>query len=149
VKMQKMWLSAAILFLMLPSAAAFAGPPEGMISCQGRPPMMGPSGISADKQNLYVLAGPKIMQFSLDNMKLLKTVDLPKPTPPKDKAAMPFPPPFPPRGVPQGLCAGDGSLCVLAGPMIYRFKTPDLSLVSSTELPKPEMPQTEPPKTGN
>jgi len=70
-------------------------------------------------------------------------VDLPKPTPPKEEAAMSCPPP-PPGGGPHGLCAGDGVLYVLAGPMIYRFRTPDLALETSAQLPKPEMP-----KTGN
>jgi hypothetical protein len=146
MKMQKMSLGTIILVLMLTSAAAMAGPFEAMHLCPGgKPPLMGPGGIATDKQFLYVLAGPKIMQFSLEDLRLLKTVDLPKPTPPKEKAAMPCPPPFPPKGVPQGLCAGDGSLYVLAGPVIYRFKTPDLTMESSAQLPKPEMPRPEPP----
>ena len=46
--------------------------------------MMGLSGISGDQQNLYVLAGGKIMQYGLADLKLLKTVDLPKPVPPSN-----------------------------------------------------------------
>jgi hypothetical protein len=123
MKRQKMWSGAIIPVLMLPPAAALAGPPEGMMSCPGMPPMMGPGAIAADKQHLYVLTGPKIMQFGLDDLKLLKTMDLPKPTPLNEKAAMPSPPPCPPKGVLHGLGAGNGSLYVMAGPMIYRFKT--------------------------
>ncbi len=147
--MQKMFIVAVLLVLLLTTAAAFAGSPEGMGPDPGMPPLMGAGGLAADKQNLYVLAGPKIMQFNLHDLRLLKTVDLPKPTPPKENAAMPSPPPFPPMGVPHGLCATDGSLYVLAGPMIYRYKTPDLALETSAPLPKPEMPKMEPPKAGN
>ena len=150
MKIQKMSVGAIILALMLTSATAFAGPPGGMHSHHGMPPMMGWGGIAADNQHLYVLAGPKIMQFSLADVKLLKTVDLPKPTPPTEKTGMPCQPPGPPRGGgPHGICTAGGSLYVLAGPTVYRFKTPELALETSVQLPKPEMPKREPPKAGN
>ena len=105
--------------------------------------MMRSSGLVADKQHLYVVVGPKILQYGLADLKLVKTVDLPKPELPKEKEARPCPPPYPPMGGPQGLWAGEGSLYVLAGPMLYRFSTPDLTLKTTAELPKPE-----PPKAG-
>lgn len=143
MKIYQMSAGGVILVLMLTAAAALAGSSEGMNAGYGMPPMMGPGGIASDKQYVYVLAGPKIMQFNLEDLSLLKTVDLPKPTPPKEEAAMSCPLP-PPGGGPHGLCAGDGVLYVLVGPMIYRFRTPDLALETSAQLPKPEMP-----KTGN
>lgn len=148
MKLSKILVSLALaLVLILTSVAAFAGPPEGMSPPPGMYPMMGPMGpaaMTSDKQHLYVLVGPKIIQYSLGDLKLLKTIDLPKPEPPKEKAAMPCPPPFPPKGGSPALWAGDGSLYVLAGPMLYRFSTPDLALKTAAELPKPE-----PPKAGN
>jgi hypothetical protein len=131
------------LGLIFTATAALAGPPPGgMFPPHGFHPMLGPAGITADKQNLYVLAGPKIMQYSLKDLKLLKTVDLPKPTPPQGKEARPCPPPPPPMAGPQGLWAGDGSLYILAGPMLYHYNTPDLTLKNQAELPKPELPKT-------
>jgi hypothetical protein len=106
--------------------------------------MMGPSGLTGDKQHLYVLTGAKIMQYSLADAKLLKTVDLPQPAVPKEKEAMRFPPPLPPRGGHQAIWAGEGVLYVLAGPLLYRYSTPDLTLKATVELLKPE-----PPKAGN
>ena len=127
------------LVLILTSVAAFAAPPEGTFLPPGMPPMIGPPlmgpAMATDKQHLYVLAGPMITQFSLNDLKLLKSVDLPKPRPPKEKADMPFPPPFPPMGGTR-LLVGDGSLYVLAGPMLFQFSTPDLVLKTTAELPR-------------
>jgi hypothetical protein len=128
------------LVMILTGAPTFAGPPEGMFPPPGPPSRMGPAGLTADKQFLYVVAGPTIMQYSLADLKLVKTVDLPRPAPPKPPEARPFPPPpLPPAG-PQGLWAGEGALYVLAGPRLYRFSTPDLTLKNTAELPKPEPP---------
>ncbi len=108
MKIRKILASLGLaLVLILTSVAVFAGPPEGMFPPPGMPPMMGPAmmgpAMATDKQHLYVLAGPKITQFSLGDLKLLKSVDLPKPRPPKEKADMPFPPPlFHPWGAPRG-----------------------------------------------
>jgi hypothetical protein len=121
--------------------AALARPPEGMpLPPHGMFHMMGVSGICGDQQHLYVMAGGKILQYGLADLKLLKTVDLPKPAPPKGMEEGKLPPP-PPMGGPHGIWAGGGSLFVLAGPMIYRFSTPDLKLLTSVELPKPEHPK--------
>jgi hypothetical protein len=135
----KILLNLALVFI-LAAGAALAGPPGGMMPPHGFHGLMGPAGMTGDKENLYILAGPKIMEYRLADLKLMKTVDLPKPTPPKDKEARPCPPP--PMHGPQGLWAGNGSLFVLAGPMLYHYSTPDLTLKNQAELPKPEFPKT-------
>jgi hypothetical protein len=144
----KILISLALaMVLILTSAAAFAGPTEGMVPPHVMFHLMAFSGICGDQQNLYVLAGGKIMQYSLADLKLLKTVDLPKPVPPsslppkgkEESGKFPPPPPFPMAG-PHGLWAGDGALYVLAGPVIHRYSTPDLTFKTTVELPKPEFP---------
>jgi len=129
------------LVLVLAATAAWADPSGGMFPPPGFHAMMGPAGITADKQNLYVLAGPKIMQYSLADLKLVKTVDLPKPAPPQGKEAMPCPPPPPHMAGPHGVWAGDGFLYVLAGPRLFQYSLPDLTLKKTAEFPKPELPQ--------
>jgi hypothetical protein len=135
------------LLLMMSSAtgAAFAQRAEGM-----PPPMfhmLGMSGFCADQQYLYVMAGGKIIQYDITDLKLVKTVDLPKPVPPSSVAPsgtgsnQPPPPPPPMAGL-LGLWAGESFLYVLAGPVIYQYSTPDLTLQTTVELPKPEFPQT-------
>jgi hypothetical protein len=144
VKISQILLSFVLaLVLILTSVLAFAGPPEGMFPPHGLQHRLGPASVVADQEYLYVVAGPKIMQYSLTDLKLVKTVDLPKPALPKEQEARPFPPPHPPMGGPPGLWAGEGSLYVLAGPMLYRFSTPDLTLKTTAELPKPEPPKAE------
>jgi hypothetical protein len=44
---------------------------------------------------------------------------------------------------PHGLWTGNGSLYVLAGPVVYRYTTPDLALKATIELPEPEFPEIE------
>jgi hypothetical protein len=143
MNLQKILLSFFLaLVLILTSALAFASPPQGMFPPRGlHPMMMGPSGLTADKQHLYVVAGPRILEYSLADLKLVKSIDLPKSAPPKLMEGQACPPPHPPMGGAQ-LWAGDGSLYVLAGPMLYRFSTPDLTLKTTAELPKPVPPQT-------
>jgi hypothetical protein len=133
--------------LLLTIVTVFAAPPEGHPPPHVMFHQMRLSGISGDQQNLYVLAGGKIMQYGLADLKLLKTVDLPKPVPPsslppkgKEESGK-FPPPPPPHhGGPQGLWAGGGALYVLAGPAIHQYSTPDLTFKTTVELPKPEFP---------
>jgi len=149
---------AMILALSWTAGASLAHPPGGM---QPPPPMfhmMKLSGISGDQQHLYVMAGGKIMQYGLTDMKLSKTVDMPEPPPPPshapDGAESNQPPPPPPHhmGWPTGLWAGNGVLYVLAGPVVYWYSTPDLKLQSTVELPKPappkELQKPASPKTG-
>lgn len=141
----------AALVLSSASGAVSAHHPEGM---QPPPPMfhpMGPSGISADKQHLYVLMDGKIMQFGAADMKLVKTVDLPKPSlpsvarpadvPPQGRPPGHCPPFGPPMAGPLGIYASESFLYVVAGPVIHQFSTPDLKLLNSVELPGPEQPQ--------
>ena len=143
---RKILISLALI-LCFAATTAWAEPPGRMFPPQGFHPMMGSAGITADKQHLYVVAGPRIMAYSLADLKLVKTVDLPKPTPPQGKEARPCPPP-PPMGGSQGVWAGDGFLYVLAGPMLFQYSIPDLTLKKTAELPKPEFPKPEHPKTG-
>ena len=149
MNLRKILLSLSLAaVLILTGTPAFADPPQGMHPHHGMFHMMGLSGLSGTQQHLYVLAGGKIMQYSLADLKLLKAVDLPKPVPPADLKSkgkeeggkFPPPPPFPMAG-PHGLWAGDGALYVLAGPMIYKYSTPDLTLKTKAELPKPEFPK--------
>jgi hypothetical protein len=133
--------------LILTGTLAFADPHHGMRPPHGMFPHMGGAGITGTQQHLYVIIGGKIMQYDRADLKLLKTVDLPKPEPPvdlkskgKEEGGKLPPPPFP-MARPQGFWLGDGALYVMAGPMIHKFSLPDLSLKTSVELPKPEFPK--------
>ena len=142
-------LTSLALVLAFTASAAGADPSGGMFPPHGfHHSMRGPAGLTADKQNLYILAGPKIMQYSLADLKLVKTVDLAKPAPPQGKEAMPCPPPPPHPAGPHGVWAGDGFLYVLAGPMLFQYSIPDLTLKKTAMLPKPEFPKAELPKAG-
>lgn len=105
----------------------------------------GLTGIFGDQQYLYVMAGGKIMQYEAAKMTLLRSVDLPEPTLPNDAPPPPkvtdaghFPPPPP---LSHGLWVGNNSLYVLAGPFIYIYSVPDLTLRNTVQLPKPELPK--------
>jgi hypothetical protein len=138
-----------VLSLMMSSATAIgtAAPASG----QGEaPPMfqlLGMSGICADQQYLYVMTDGKIMQYEITDMNLVETVTLPEPpspprTPPsRTDSSQLSPPPPPPIAGPHGLWLGNDVLYVLAGPVIYRYSTPDLTLQTTVELPKPEFPR--------
>ena len=133
------------LFMGSIGGAAFGRPPKGM----GPPPpmfhLMKLSGICGDETYIYAMSGGKILQYAISEMKLLKAVDLPEPIPPEDappEGTEPLEfPPFPPPMAGHGLWAGNGFLYVLAGPVIYRYSTPDLSLQATVELPEPELPE--------
>jgi hypothetical protein len=141
---------ALTLILNSVAGVALAQQTEGRQPPPPMHPMMGLSGICGDQEYLYLMAGGKIMQYEITDLKLLKTVDLPKPAPPP--SAPPngtepgqFPP-HPPMAGPHGLWAGESSLgdsClyVLAGPVIHRYSTPDLTWQITVELPKPELPE--------
>ncbi len=103
---------------------------------------LGLSGICGDQEYLYIMAGGKIMLYQLSNMALLKTVDLPETAappgpPPQEIDSRPFPPP-PPVAGPHGLWSDDHFLYVLAGPSIHEYSIPDLALLNTVELPKPD-----------
>lgn len=135
-------LTLALALSLAPSAAC-AHPPGGRLNAPAGFHPFAPSGICADQQYLYVMAGGKIMQYGLTDMTLLKTVDLPEPVPPqntppketKSAQAPPFPPPM--HG-PQGLWVGGDALYILAGPVVYQYTTPDLKLKTTVKLPPPE-----------
>jgi len=131
MKSIKILLSLAVvtMVLILTGTMAFGDPPQGA-SLPGIFQFMGPSGISGNQTHLYVLAGGKIMQYSLADLKLLKTVALPKAEPPGASK--------PPTPGPHGIWVGEKSLFVLSGPMFYEFSIPDLTLKTSVALPKPD-----------
>ncbi len=138
---------ALALALIFTGTLAFAEPPAGTSPPHDMFHMMGVSGLSGTQQHLYVLAGGKIMQYSLADLKLLKTVDLSKPVPQEgnskgkeESGKFPPAPPLPIIG-PHGLWASDDALYVLAGPIIYKFSIPDLTLKTTVELAKPEFPK--------
>ncbi len=141
MKDSKILLSLA-LALILSGTPTFAAPPSGS-SHPGLFQLMGPSGISGNQQHLYVLAGGKIMQYSLADLQLVKSVALPRAEAPgevkskgKTEQGKFSPPPMP---GPHGIWAGESSLYVLSGPMIYQYSIPDLTLKTSVALPKPEL----------
>jgi hypothetical protein len=107
---------------------------------------LGLTGIAADQQYLYVMAGGKILQYKITEMTLLRSVDLPDIAPPQCTPSKPpdpgkFPPHPPMGGPPHGLWAGNGSLYVLMGPVVCTYSVPDLILQKTVQLPKPELPQ--------
>jgi hypothetical protein len=79
-------LMVLALALILTGTWAFAEPPPGTPFPHEMFHMMGVSGLSGTQQHLYVMAGGKIMQYSLADLKLLKTVDLPQPVPQGDNS---------------------------------------------------------------
>jgi hypothetical protein len=142
-------------FMMLVFAMALTAPV--LLACAqepggGSPPAMegrhmrGPAAMCADQQYLYVMVGGKLMKYGVNDLKVLKTVDLPVPVSPADaKAGSREGHPHgrggpPPMGGAQMVLSGDRSLIVMAGPKIYRYSTADLTLQSSVDLPKPEAP---------
>jgi len=92
-------------------------------------------------------AGRQIIQYGLTDLRLVQTVDLPKPALPstatndESEDSNELPPP-PPMGGPGGCWTGEGALFVLAGPMLHRYITPGLTLDATVELPRPASPQT-------
>ncbi len=132
------------LLLITPGVTVF-GETQQQSSSPGKFFKMPMSGISGDNDYLYVMAGGKIMAYQKGRLTLSKTVELPDlpadmlpPKPDFSSGPPPFPPP--PGGPPHGLWVSDQMLYVLAGPMMYQYSTPDLSLITSKALPKPEFP---------
>ena len=59
-----------------------SAPPPHHRGFRPHPP---PASACTDGKNLYVIMGPKIFQYSLPDLTLKKTVELPKPSPPGNK----------------------------------------------------------------
>lgn len=137
--------------LIVTATLAFAAPHHKPPPPHGKFPPIGVSGIYGTTQHLYVLEGCKILQYSLPDLKLLKSLDLPQPSPPPaapgQKEAHRLPPPPPPARA-QGIYGSNHALYVLAGPMLYQYSTPDLTLKNKVALPKPEPPKLTPPIGG-
>ncbi len=140
-----------ILVILCLAPCSIAGAANGQQSAGGMQPppaiffKLGLTGISADQQNLYVMAGGKILQYEISKMTLLRSVDLPDLPPPANcppkgtDSENSHPPPPPP--MPHGLWVGNGVLYVLAGPVVYTYSIPGLTVQKTVELPKPELPQ--------
>ncbi len=110
--------------------------------------MRGGGGLCGDGAYLYVLQGPRLLQYDRSSMGLLTTLDLPRPEPPpqtasKDATSTDQAPRLPPMGGASGCWAGDGALYVVTGPVLRKYSVSDsgLTLESSVELPRPEPPQ--------
>lgn len=138
-----------VLSLALCLVTGIANPQQTSSGVQPSPAAffnLGLSGISAEQQYLYVMAGGKILQYEISEMTLLRSVDLPaiaspQGAPPEPSTTGEFPPHPPMGGPPQGLWAGSGFLYVLAGPAVCIYTVPDLTLQKTVQLPKPELPQ--------
>jgi len=82
---QALTIVVVLLFLFAGAASIFAQsmPFQPHPHHLGPPPL--PAAVCADGKHLYVACGPKIFQYSIPDLKLIKTVELPKPAPPADK----------------------------------------------------------------
>ncbi len=127
------------------SQAERKGPPPGFF-------MMGMSGIASDDTALYVMAGGNILIYALNDLtEAPSKVELPKPeppsgTPPQTADSASLLPPRPPMPPGSGLWVNNGTLYVLAGPVIHVYKTadadatPSLTYATTLTLPVPEPP---------
>ncbi|MEM5788163.1 MAG: hypothetical protein AAGU11_12655 [Syntrophobacteraceae bacterium] len=142
-------LSAGLVGAVLMSILAGTAAGQTEQNLPPPPPAFGKtgfSGISGDEDYLYVLAGGKLMVYQISDMALLKTAELAESssgTERSNSGSSNFSPPAPPPpgGGAHGLWARDHFLYVLAGPFIHEYTVPDLTHVSSKELPKPEPPK--------
>lgn len=110
------------------------GPPD-------MPPMHGPSGICTNRQYLFVLSGGSIIQYDKAGLKPLKTVRLPKPEPQRgghSEGGRPHGHPSRPMEQPPVFRLDDDALYVLMGPKIFVYRTTDMSLKATVDLPVPE-----------
>jgi hypothetical protein len=73
-------LVAGAVYGLAQQAAPFPPPPHHR-GCL--PPL--PGSVCTDGKYLYVVLGPKIYLYSVPDLNLKKTVELPKPTPPPEK----------------------------------------------------------------
>ncbi len=148
----------ALCLTVIPAVAVGAST-AGQTERKGPPPgffMMGLSGIASDDAALYVMAGGSILIYALSDLtEPTSTVELPKPeppsgTPPKATDSGSPLPPRPPMPPGSGLWVKNGTLYVLAGPVIHVYKTadadatPSLTYATTLTLPVPE-----PPAVGN
>lgn len=143
-KMKILLCLAGILIGVSFAGIAFPGTDTTQPPAPGMFHRMGASGLSGDSQYLYVVAAGKILEYDMAGMSLVKSVDLPEmtpPAPPSDTSGKSdfrrFPPPM---GAPHGVWATDHFLYVMAGPKLYKYSTPDLTLQLTEELPRPELP---------
>ena len=142
--MKILFCLAGILIGVSFAGVAFPGADTAQPPALGMFHRMGASGISGDQQYLYVVAAGRILEYDTANMSLVKSVDLPEMTPPVPPADTTGKSDFrrlpPPLGAPHGVWATDHFLYVMAGPKLYKYSTPDLTLQLTEELPRPELP---------
>ena len=113
------------------SAATLPTPPRGGAPCA----------LCTDGAYLYVVQGSFVYQYSLPDLTLVQSVELPKPELAADSesgSATTLPTP-PWGGAPCALCTDGACLYVVQGFFVYQYALPDLTLVQSVELPKPEL----------
>ncbi|MBF0527153.1 MAG: hypothetical protein HQK56_18890 [Deltaproteobacteria bacterium] len=106
-------------------------PPAPFPEQFGPPPPMS-SGICTTTTHLYVLAGPKILQYSLTSFTLQNTVELPKPENTQAKSTDLTSPPAPPLS---GISTDGTHLFVLIGSKLLQYSLPDLTLQNTVTLP--------------
>ena len=145
-------------FCMVIQQPAFAQPYarkfDMMRGRQGnrKPPCPMPSGTCTDGQYLYVLQGPVIHQYELSDLTLKNTVELPRPQPQEDMSLKSQGGYAFGRGrksrcnrPPRAQACTDGqNLYVVAGPLIFQYTLPDLTLSKTVELSKPDLPENAP-----
>lgn len=85
--MKRQALIVVVLFLFL--VGVVSGFAQQTTSSQPPPLHMGfpppPASVCTDGKYLYVLMGPRILQYSIPDLTLQNTVELPRPTPPGNK----------------------------------------------------------------
>jgi len=135
-------ISLVLVLALVLSCTAEAASGEEKEALWPPPPPMGLSGICSGSQDLYVITAGKILRYRLSDWKLLDEVELPDlpppPSSPPEKTKSDKSAPRPPMGIPHGLWTQGGFLYALAGPMVYRYSTPDLTLQNALELPRPD-----------
>jgi len=142
-----------IQVLLLLAICSLAGAACGDQTSSGAPPSpavfltLGSSGVAGDQQYLYVMAGGMITQYEIAGMTIVGSTNLPDPALPTDAPPPPPPPaagtgqlPPPPPQMPHGLWLGNNTLYALAGPFIYVYSLPGLSLQNTIQLTPPNLP---------
>ena len=131
-----LWKKAVFVFILL-TLTAWVGAVPAQEQADGRPPLPPPSvPWAASGDYLYVLDMYSIHQYSLNDMRLKKTVALPQPQVVVLSDSARNTPPMPPRGL--SLLAEGDALFVWDARSIHKYQLPDLSFVQTVALPDPD-----------